>query len=65
MEIKKINQPLTRQMRKMEVGDVLICPASDTSKAQAYASRFGFQWGMTFRTHTNRENNTVEIHRLS
>lgn len=65
MEVKRTKAPLTEQMKSLKKGDELVCPASELNKAQAYASRYGFQWGRVFSTRIDKEKKCVLIIRRS
>lgn len=63
MNENQSTKPFLTQLRELEVGEVLVQPASRSSYAQSACSRFGLEWDKSFSVKTNRENRTVIITR--
>lgn len=65
MEIKNLCTGLVNTLRNMEVGDILEFPAESANSVRATASNYGFQWGRTYTSKTDRSRRLVIITRKS
>ena len=58
-------KPILSQLRELPVGDSLELPVSKRSYVNVACTRFGLEWGKTFKTETNRETMTVKVTRTA
>lgn len=65
MEKKSAIQPLSAQIRAMEVGERVEFPLKNLSTVRVYACVQGLQDEKKFTTSINKENKTIAVTRIS
>lgn len=56
---------LVDTLRGMAVGETKIFPAERANSVRSTASNYGFQWGRSFTTKTNRQDRVVIVTRTA